>query len=290
MRRRSASPLFLLSLITYSGTLAQPASADTQEEQAFQRKVVTAIRQHWDPPTALQTAEPVVLFKIRNDGKVDDIRIKQSSGNATADKLAIAAVRAAGSFVPFPTTINAPYIEFQYKFQNIKTAMSYLNGQAIDAPRQLGDITYMPHQDTKSKFDDQLRQKHAELLERIDKLKAKEASGDPTTFLELARAYAAMQDFKPAFEYYAKATEGFEKSNSTKELVQALTEQAKAYGSIGNKPEALKCSERAYELCKSLDDTAIRKSVIETRASLLYKSGNTTEADKLYAELRSLGR
>lgn len=58
----------------------------------------------------------LVFFRLRRDGRVDDVRIEQSSGNTYFDRSAMRAVRSAVPFPPLPRAFTDNYLGIHFTF------------------------------------------------------------------------------------------------------------------------------------------------------------------------------
>ncbi|HER43214.1 MAG TPA: TonB C-terminal domain-containing protein, partial [Candidatus Eisenbacteria bacterium] len=58
----------------------------------------------------------LVFFRLRRDGRVDDVRIEQGSGNTYFDRSAMRAVRSAAPFPPLPRAFTDDYLGIHFTF------------------------------------------------------------------------------------------------------------------------------------------------------------------------------
>ena len=58
----------------------------------------------------------LVFFRLSRDGRVDDVRIEQGSGNTYFDKSAMRAVRSAAPFPPLPRAFTDNYLGIHFTF------------------------------------------------------------------------------------------------------------------------------------------------------------------------------
>ncbi len=73
------------------------------------------IKRAWFPPRGQESRRVVVIFKVHSQGELSDLRIDKSSGVATADAAALAAVQNAAPFRPLPA--GAPsVVDIQFTF------------------------------------------------------------------------------------------------------------------------------------------------------------------------------
>ncbi|HXF05426.1 MAG TPA: TonB family protein [Blastocatellia bacterium] len=110
---RGASPLPLpeVSGAQQSGvTLEGPPSVNAraaEEMEQYRRYLEREIQQRWFiPPEAHLLTSPttvIIIFEVARDGKLLQIRLKQSSGFPALDRAALNAVRLAAPFRPLPS-------------------------------------------------------------------------------------------------------------------------------------------------------------------------------------------
>lgn len=74
------------------------------------------IRSNWNPPTADQSKRVVCLITIGRDGRLLGLRVKRSSGSASADQAALAAVRASAPFRPLPANYRGNDVDVEFTF------------------------------------------------------------------------------------------------------------------------------------------------------------------------------
>ena len=58
----------------------------------------------------------VVFFRLRKDGRIEDLRVEQSSGNSYFDRSASRAVRSAAPFPPLPRAFSDEFLGIHFTF------------------------------------------------------------------------------------------------------------------------------------------------------------------------------
>ncbi len=58
----------------------------------------------------------VVYFRLRKDGRIEDLRIEQSSGNSYFDRSATRAIRSAAPFPPLPRAFSDEFLGIHFTF------------------------------------------------------------------------------------------------------------------------------------------------------------------------------
>ena len=84
----------------------------------YTNNIVKKISRHWQWSNTVEPYRAVVYFKIYRDGRVFDVKIKESSGNEPFDQNAIRAVELASPFAPLPDSYNEDSlgVYFEFKF------------------------------------------------------------------------------------------------------------------------------------------------------------------------------
>lgn len=84
------------------------------------------IKRNWDPPKGEESRRVVLLFTIARDGRLMNVKVKQPSGMASADKAATAAVQISAPFKPLPAEYKKDSVEIEFTFDyNVFAAKRY---------------------------------------------------------------------------------------------------------------------------------------------------------------------
>jgi len=200
----------------------------------YMAEVQRRIKASWQPPKGDDTRQVVVVFKIYKFGELSDLHLDKSSGVATQDKAALAAVEKAAPFQPLPTGASAP-IDIQFTFDyivggwqsvvedetksinvNSKNALAYRHrGNAYcwlgQYQKAIDDCKKAVNLNPKDALSYKVRglaygyiEQHQKAL--IDLNKA--ISLDPknaSAFNDLGNCYQALSEFKKAITNYKKA-------------------------------------------------------------------------------------
>jgi TonB family protein len=81
----------------------------------YVREVSEKIRAQWTG-RAVPGRQPAVIFEIRRDGRLNQVEIDKSSGNALYDQVAIRAINAAGPFSPLPEDFKESVARLKLQF------------------------------------------------------------------------------------------------------------------------------------------------------------------------------
>ncbi|HUT23049.1 MAG TPA: TonB family protein [Sumerlaeia bacterium] len=68
------------------------------------------------PRHLLSPTSCVVRFRVKRDGTITDVQVKESSGSAARDARAVQAVKDAAAFLPLPDDVSLPYITVSAPF------------------------------------------------------------------------------------------------------------------------------------------------------------------------------
>ena len=83
---------------------------------AYRQQVINLIHQRWTNAVTQPGLVAVVIFALAADGKISDVRLQKSSGNAAYDSSALRAVQIAGPLPPPPARYQKDFEEFQIEF------------------------------------------------------------------------------------------------------------------------------------------------------------------------------
>jgi TonB family protein len=81
----------------------------------YLRQVTEKIRAQWNG-RAIPGSQPIVVFEIRRDGRLNLATIEKSSGNAYYDQVALRALNDAGPFPPLPDDFKKPVLRIGLQF------------------------------------------------------------------------------------------------------------------------------------------------------------------------------
>lgn len=92
----------------------------------YMRELQRSIKRNWDPPKGEESRRVVLLFKIARDGRLLNVSVSKSSGLASADKAALAAVKLTAPFKPLPAEYKESSVDIQFTFDyNVFGAKKY---------------------------------------------------------------------------------------------------------------------------------------------------------------------
>jgi len=81
----------------------------------YLRQVTEKIRAQWNG-RAIPGSQPIVVFEIQRDGRLNGAAIEKSSGNAYYDQVALRALNDAGPFPPLPDDFKKPVLRIGLQF------------------------------------------------------------------------------------------------------------------------------------------------------------------------------
>lgn len=115
--------IFCIAGTTFNSTFAsvtsnvynvqQPPQNNEAYFNLYIRELESKIKINWDPPTATQSKQVVLLLKIAKDGKLLSVRVFKSSGIPSFDRTALQAVQFAAPFSPLPAGFRGGTIDIQ---------------------------------------------------------------------------------------------------------------------------------------------------------------------------------
>jgi len=116
-RESSAPPPPPLGAATGSASGAGPLTLNVSDfpYAYYLRQVTEKIRAQWNG-RAIPGSQPIVVFEIRRDGRLNLATIEKSSGNAYYDQVALRALNDAGPFPPLPDDFKKPVLRIGLQF------------------------------------------------------------------------------------------------------------------------------------------------------------------------------
>jgi protein TonB len=116
-REASAPPPPPLGAATGSASGTGPLTLSVSDfpYAYYIRQVADKIRAQWNG-RAIPGQQPAVIFEIRRDGRLNQVTIDKSSGNAYYDQVALRAINDAGPFPPLPDDFKKPVLRIGLQF------------------------------------------------------------------------------------------------------------------------------------------------------------------------------
>jgi TonB family protein len=116
-RESNAPPPPPLGAATGSASGAGPLTLNVSDfpYAYYLRQVTEKIRAQWNG-RAIPGSQPIVVFEIRRDGRLNLATIEKSSGNAYYDQVALRALNDAGPFPPLPDDFKKPVLRIGLQF------------------------------------------------------------------------------------------------------------------------------------------------------------------------------
>ena len=116
-RESSAPPPPPLGAATGSASGAGPLTLNVSDfpYAYYLRQVTEKIRAQWNG-RAIPGSQPVVVFEIGRDGRLNHAAIEKSSGNRAYDQVALRALNDAGPFPPLPDDFKKPVLRIGLQF------------------------------------------------------------------------------------------------------------------------------------------------------------------------------
>ncbi|MEO0947839.1 MAG: TonB family protein, partial [Cyanobacteria bacterium J06641_5] len=82
----------------------------------YYRNIQRRVRQAWQPSQTGQERFTVLVFSLTRDGEIARLRVLETSGSSRVDREALAAVRQAAPFGPFPESYSEPSLDIEFSF------------------------------------------------------------------------------------------------------------------------------------------------------------------------------
>ena len=116
-REASAPPPPPLGAAAGSASGAGPLTLNVSDfpYAYYLRQIAGKIREKWDG-RAIPGQQPAVVFEIGRDGRLNQVTIDKSSGNAYYDQVALRAINDAGPFPPLPDDFKKPVLRIGLQF------------------------------------------------------------------------------------------------------------------------------------------------------------------------------
>lgn len=297
-----------------AGSEGQEARKDRQRQfneaahgsavRRYLRNVQEHVKAQWKPSEEEASKSGVIFFKIDKDGRVKDLKIKVSTGDAKLDQRMVKAIEEA-SPLPKPPQILENEISLDFSFD-----MRILSSTTIfDDIDELKSMVIKTTRSLEKNPDDtdSLKQRALACLALSDVLSARSAVKDLTRLLELGREDAEIyllraQAFKLLREKAnflsdaRKAAELNPEVETRLTLVEALSENGDLAEALAKCEEALTlspndadalstrafCHLQMHEYQKAIDDAERALSIEPEHGAALAYRGDCYEALKQY--------
>ena len=93
-----------------NASVSKTTAKDVKQEPDFgpyMKDLQQTIKKNWTPPRGRESKRVVTAFSIARDGRLLDIKVKESSGIKEVDELAIKAVKLTAPFKALPSDFNS---------------------------------------------------------------------------------------------------------------------------------------------------------------------------------------
>lgn len=110
----------ILLVILVLNFLLAPCFASAQEVSVdyapYIKYLQNKIKSNWSPPKGRHSKRVIALFKLSREGTLQEVKIKESSGNEDVDKSALKAINRSAPFNPFPKESKEKSLDIQFTF------------------------------------------------------------------------------------------------------------------------------------------------------------------------------
>jgi TonB family protein len=283
------------------------SSYDPTLLQAYYKDMWNRIQKKWWVPEELLFKQVQLNMTLEKDGKLSSISIAQSSGDKSADTLAVIGVKRASPFAPLPDGVQLPFkTRYTIGFKpRTKSDVMLFNGKMYEKGESItfATGTKLTDRDYKtSDLDKEFHIKKEAALIKLDKLDddlaaAQKANAPPASqaklLMDCAACLVTIQEQKEALVKLSEAYELLDKNKTADlELYPCLSRLAQLKYTTGDLTGAEPLFKRALEIQEKPEVTARDteyKSLLEMYAKLLYKQNRAPEADEIYKKIKALG-
>ena len=301
-----------------AGVLYNAIELDTTKDAAFKfdylpyvRTVERKVRSCFKPPAAIGSRKVALALDIAPNGTARNTRVNKSCGDKAIDATALTAVKNAAPFKPLPPEVfyDLP-IMFDLDAHGDESPTYYLNGEArpdglkFSTGGELFPMRVPTNVDDKlqARADAALSQAHKieEEIAKQEGQRSTRSAGAPTlddvSLCPKLRAAAALHtqatDYKTAEEQLKRALQIAEAANNPAEQAATLSQLGSMYYTTSRLQDAEKSLKTAADIYNVAPpkDNAIFKSTLEMYAKVLYKLNRASEANVLYARIKTLNK
>lgn len=279
----------------YRAPIRESQSVDTGP---YMDKLASKVSEIWQAPEVPKNCSVKVDFVLNKDGSIAHIKVSRSSGFEIVDQTAVKAVKRAAPFGNLPEPLaNMPVnYMFQAGPKHSKVNQYQWNGTPLkNANWQIsrGGHTLKPL-DVSNKVESKVKERKWKIEDEISTLKerlakAKDDDSKANILITIGRNYKKINDYENATKSFEQASQIFKSENSANEAI-LKAELAEAYSRIGDNTNAEKMFLEAVNTLRQNKETNKDelKQVLTEYAKTLYKLKRIPEANKLYAEIKTL--
>jgi TonB family protein len=301
-----------------AGVLFNAIELDASKDAAFKfdylpyvRAVERKVRSGWKAPAALGNRKVALALDVAPNGTARNTRINKSSGDKAIDAGALAALKGAAPFKPLPPEVffDIP-IMFDLDAHGDESPTYYLNGEARPNGLKFSTGAELFPMQVPKNVDDKLQARADAALAQAHKIEqeiakqeaqnsakagGQSAASDASICPKLRAAaalYVQATEYKTAEEQLKRALQIAETADDKGEQAAALSQLGSMYYTTSRLPEAEKSLKSATDIYNAAPpkSEATYQSALEMYAKVLYKLNRASEADVLYAKIRTLNK
>lgn len=264
----------------------------------YMEKLAQKVANVWSAPEVAKDCKVTVHFILDAGGGIKSLTVSKPSGFKVVDDRASEAIKRAAPYGELPEGLSSMPVNYMFsagpKDANLKKYQ--FNGKPLEeAGWQISrsGSTLKPL-NVDNKLESKLKERNWKILDQISALKDRLAKGaDQTTKAEIltniGRNYRKINDYENATKSFEEAASIFKEENSA-DVAVLEAELAEAYAKKGDTENAIKLFDKAVStLREHKQENGIElKNALTEYAKTLYKLNKVDEANKLYAEVRSL--
>ncbi|MBI1269116.1 TonB family protein [bacterium] len=282
----------------FKAAIRAGAPQEKVDTEPYMQELARKVSDVWSPPDVPKSCTVSLNFVLDKEGKVKSVEITRPSGFEVVDEKARQAVMRAAPYGNLPEGLNILPVRYMFaagpseggaeKYQWNGKPLEKANWQVSRSGSTLKPL------DVSKKVENQVNDRKWKIQDEIESLKSRLEKADAQNkkaeiLADIGRNYRKINDFENATRSFEQAAAILKSENTADEAI-LKAELAEAYFTKGDSDRALGLFEEAASRLRTdkTENVAELKKVLQEYARALYKVKRTEEADKLYAEIRSL--
>ena len=282
----------------FKAAIRAGAPQEKVDTEPYMQELARKVSDVWSPPDVPKSCTVSLNFVLDKEGKVKTVEVTRSSGFEVVDDKAKQAVMRAAPYGDLPEGLNILPVRYMFaagpseggveKYQWNGKPLEKANWQVSRSGSTLKPL------DVSKKVENQVNDRKWKIQDEIESLKGrleKATAQDKKAEIlaDIGRNYRKINDFENATRSFEQAAAILKTENTADEAI-LKAELAEAYFTKGENDKAFGLFEESAAKLRTskTENSPELKKVLQEYARALYKVKRTEEADKLYAEIRSL--
>ncbi|MEZ4544468.1 MAG: TonB family protein [Cyanobacteriota/Melainabacteria group bacterium] len=273
----------------FKAAIRAGAPQEKVDTEPYMQELARKVGDVWSPPDAPRSCTVSLNFVLDKEGKVKSVEVTRSSGFEVVDEKAKEAVMRAAPYGNLPEGLNILPVRYMFAAgpsedgaEKHQSNDNPIEGSTLKPPAVSKKVENQVD-DSKWKIQDEIES----LKSRLEKATAQDKKAE--ILADIGRNYRKINDFENATRSFRQAAAILKSENTADEAI-LKAELAEAYFTKGENDKALRLFEESAAKLRTskTENSAELKKVLQEYARALSKVKRTEEADKLYAEIRSL--